>query len=214
MNSSSNQKAAKPILIVRADERPAHAYQQIAGADYQQIAHADERPARVSRYTPNLKATEPDDDILIARLGERLAHAYGQIARTDEQLARLTERLSGLERDAARHRSAVPDRRPSPGRPVLRGLVGLLLAACIFAAAFVSQSSHGDAVKQMIARWAPQLILTSSLAPLKKLGPPVLPNSSAAQVVASESMPPQPPPLTRIAPEEVAPTPLQTSPTK
>lgn len=171
MNSSSNQKAAEAILIVRADERTAHAYQQIAGTDDRQIAHADEQPARVTRYTPNLKATEPDDDILIARLGERLAHAYEQIARTDEQLARLTERLSGLARDAARHRLAVP------GPPAIawqaRGLVGLL-AASIFAAAFVSQSSHGDAVKQMIARWAPQLVLTSSLPPLKKPGPPCI----------------------------------------
>ena len=118
MNSSSNQKAAEAILIVRADERTAHAYQQIAGTDDRQIAHADEQPARVTRYTPNLKATEPDDDILIARLGEWLAHAYEQIARTGEQLARLTERLSGVERDAAGHRLAVPDRRPSPGRRV------------------------------------------------------------------------------------------------
>jgi hypothetical protein len=163
MNSSSNRKATEPILILRADEPPARAYQQIARADYQQVA-ADEQHARVTRYAPNPKVTERDD-VLSARLDERLAHACEQIARTDELLARVTERLSGLEHDAARRRLAVPDRRPSPGRPVLRGLIGLLLAACIFAAAFVSQSSHGDAVKQTIARWAPQLVLTSSLPP-------------------------------------------------
>jgi hypothetical protein len=204
MNSSSNRKATEPILIVRADERPARAYQQIAAANYQQIA-AVEQGARVTRYTPNPKVTEPDD-VLIARLDERLAHAYEQNARTDELLARVTERLAGLEHDAARRRLAVPDRQPS-GRPVLRGLIGLLLATSIFAAAFVSQSSHGDAVKQAIARWVPQLALTSSLPLLKKAGPPVLPSSSAAQVVEAESMPPQtPPPSTQTVPQEVAPT--------
>jgi hypothetical protein len=41
-----------------------------------------------------------------------------------------------------------------------------LLAACIGAAAIAWQS-HGDAAKEMIARWAPQSDLTSSLAPKK-----------------------------------------------
>jgi hypothetical protein len=69
----------------------------------------------------------------------------------DEELA---QQLSRLKRDDARHPA-----RQSRDRPWLRGLFGLFIAACIGGAAFVSQSSYRDAV----ARWAPQLILASSL---------------------------------------------------
>jgi hypothetical protein len=210
MNSTPNRKATEPddVLIVHADELHAHAYQQIAHADYQKFAHADEQLARVTKYTPNPKATEPDD-VRIARADERLAHAYEQIACTDEQLARVTEQLSKLEQDATRHRSAAPGRLPLPGRPELRGLIGFLLAACIFAAAFVSQSSYGDAVNQIIARWAPQLVLTSSLL-LKNPVLPVQPSPSAPQVVAAEPMPPIL--SAQTAPQEVAPTAAPLSP--
>jgi hypothetical protein len=117
--------------------------------------------------TPNPKATEPDD-----------------VECADEQLAHVTEQPSKPDHDAARHPSAVPGRRPSRDR---RGLIGLLLATCIFVAAFVSQSSYDGAAK---LRWAAQLVLTSS-EPLKKTGLPVQPSPSAAQVVAAESMPSQ-----------------------
>src|SRR5438445_8211811 len=126
--------------------------------------------------TPNPEATAPDD-VLIARADERLAHAYEQIARADEQLARVNDHLSKLDHDAARAPSAVLGRLPSRGRPVLRGLIGLLLAACIFVAAFVSQSSYGDAAKPIIARWAPQLVLASS-----RSGLPAQPSPSAVQL--------------------------------
>jgi len=82
--------------------------------------------------TPNPKSTEPDD-VLIERADERPAYA--------------TEPPSQSERDAARHPSAVPGRQSSRGRPALRGLVGLLLATCIFIGAFVSQSAYGDAAR-------------------------------------------------------------------
>jgi hypothetical protein len=133
--------------------------------------------------TPNPKAIEPND-VLIAHADERLAHAYGQIARADEQLARVTEQLSKLEHDAARHPSAVPGRAHSRGWPALRGLVGLLLAASIFLAAFVSQSSYGDAARLTVARWVPQLNL-ASLLPLEK-GLPAQPSPSTVQVAAAE----------------------------
>ena len=112
--------------------------------------------------TPNPEAVAPND-VLIARADERLAHAYQQIAHADEQLARVNEQLLKLDQDAARSPVAVLGRLPSRGRPMLRGLIGLLLAACIFVAAFVSQSSYGDAAKPIIARWAPHLVLASSL---------------------------------------------------
>src|SRR5918993_1517099 len=63
------------------------------------------------------------------------------IARSDEQLARVNEQISKLEHDAARKKSANWYRRPSRGRPALRGFVGLLLTAGICIAAFASQSS-------------------------------------------------------------------------
>ena len=98
---------------------------------------------------------------LVARADERLAHAYEQIARADEQLARLNEQVFKLDRDAARRssgakRAVKPLHRPSRGRPALRGLIGLLLAAGICTAAFAWQS-YGETVRPMIFRWAPQL---------------------------------------------------------
>jgi hypothetical protein len=182
MESMPNRKATKPtdVLIVRADERPP-AYQQIARADYQRIA-AEEQSTSVTKYT--LKAIE-SDDVLIARF--------------DEQFARMTERLSRLERDAARHRSAVADHLSSRGRPALRGLIGLL-AACIFAGALVSQSSYGDATKLMLTRWAPLLVAAP---PLPQKEPGLAVSSSDDRVAASEPMSPQPTPS---ASREVAPT--------
>src|SRR5229473_227035 len=146
--------------------------------------------------TPNAKTIEPDDD---------------QIARADEQIARVNEQVSKLEHDAARKPSAAVGRLPSRGRPMLRGLIGLLLAACIFIIAFVSQSSHGDAAKLIFARWAPQLILTSSR-PMEKPGLPVQPSPSAVQVAAAEPVAAQPTPLAPTAPQDVAPTAAPVSP--
>jgi hypothetical protein len=148
--------------------------------------------------TPNPNAIEPND-VLIARADERLAHAYEQIARADEQLVRVNEQLSKLEHDPAPHPAAVPGRRPSRGRAALRGLIGLLLAGCILVAAFVSQSSHGDAAKQIFARWAPQLIAAQ-------------PSPSTLQVAAAEPVPPQLTPLAQTAPQDVAPAAAPVSP--
>lgn len=154
--------------------------------------------------TPNPKAIEPNDD-LIARADERLVHAYDQIAHADEQLARVTEQLSKLEHDAARHPSAVLSRAPSRARPALRGLVGLLLAACIFVAAFVSQSSYGDGAKLAVARWVPQLN-PASLPPLEK-GLPAQPSPSAVQEAAAEPILPA-----QTAQQDVVPTAAPVSP--
>ena len=106
------------------------------------------------------KAIEPDD-VVVARADERLVHAYDQIARADEQLARLNEQLARLENEAKHHPSAVVGPRPPRGSRALRGFIGLILAAGIFALAFVSQSSYGEAAKSTVARWAPQLMASS-----------------------------------------------------
>jgi hypothetical protein len=100
------------------------------------------------------KSTEADD-VLAARADERLAHAYDQIALADAQLARLTEQLTRMEQDSVHNPIPVMmARRPSRGRPAVRGFIGLLCAAGIAGAAFVAQSSYGDTVRPVIARWA------------------------------------------------------------
>ena len=54
--------------------------------------------------------------------------------------------------------------RRSIGGQAVRGFTVLLLTACIGAGA-VAWQSNGDAVQQIIAKWAPQFVLTSSLPP-------------------------------------------------
>ena len=155
--------------------------------------------------SPGLSTQEKE---LVARADERLVHAYEQIARADEQLARVNEQLSKLEHDAARHSSDPKKtvnrfRRPSRGRPALRGFIGLLLTACICVAAFASQS-YGETARLMISRWAPQLISASSL-PLKKPEFAAQPSPPAVQVAAADAALPQLPPPTQTAPQGVAP---------
>jgi hypothetical protein len=161
---------------------------------------------------PKHPAVVEPNNAVAAAADERLKHAYRQIASADEQLARLTEQLSKLERDAAHTPSPVPGRRPSRGRPALRGFTGLLLAACIVGAAFVYQSSWGDATRLMIARWLPSVLASS--APLEQPGlhavssPVQLAAAEATAVPASSPVPvppqdvalpaaPQPPELTQ-----------------
>src|SRR6266478_3046166 len=158
--------------------------------------------------TLNPKQTEPRN-VLIARADEELSHAYEQITSAGEQIARAEEQLSRLEHAARR---AVPGKRPSlRGRRAVRGLIGLMLAACIGVAAIGWQSPYGDAARQIIARWAPQLVLTSSL-PLEKPGLPAQPSPPAVQAAAAKTAPPQPAPLAQTAPEDVAPTAAALSP--
>jgi hypothetical protein len=152
----------------------------------------------------NLKETDPRH-VLVARADEELAHAYEQITRAGEELARAEKQLSKLEHDAILANRSLFD------RPAVRGLMGLLLAACIGAAAFAAQSPYGDAVKEIIARWAPQLVLTSSL-PLEKPGLPAQSSRPAVQAAAANAAPAQPAPSAQTAPETVAPTVAALSP--
>jgi len=146
--------------------------------------------------TLNREQTDPQN--VFARVHEEIARAYEQIAVADKQIART------LAQDAARHPPAavnnvqVPVDRPSFGRPAVRGFVGVLLAACIGVAAIAWQS-NGDAAKQMIARWAPQLDLNSSPAPESPV--PAQPSPPAVQAAAAKATPPQPAPPAQTAPE-------------
>src|SRR5258705_280681 len=119
------------------------------------------RQVRQMDSMPNPKQTDPHD-VAIAAIKE----AYQQVGHTEKQPPRANEQVK-LEQDAARYpsdqqqRLAVLGRRSSRGRLPLRGLIGLLMAACIGSAA-IALRSHGDAPKQVIARWAPQPGLISS----------------------------------------------------
>jgi hypothetical protein len=156
----------------------------------------------------NPKQTDPRH-VLVGRADEELAHAYEQITCADEQIARAEEQLSKLEHDAAR--PAVPGKRSSLGGQAVRGFTGLMLTACICAAAIVWQSSYGDAAKQIITRSAPQLVPTSSLR-LENPGLPAQPSPATVQADTANAAPPQPAPLAHTAPEGVAPTAAALSP--
>jgi hypothetical protein len=164
--------------------------------------------------SPNFKEAEANDvkeaeanDVLIARADARLAHAYEQIAHADEQLARVTEQLSSMEQADARYPSAVPGRKASPDRSALRGLIGLLLAACIGVAALVSQSSYGDAARPFISRWAPYL----TSAQLEYSGLPTQPRPSTVRLAAAEAAPPQATPSASVTAQDIAPAVAPTS---
>jgi hypothetical protein len=136
-------------------------------------------------------------DALISRVDEQLAHVHEQIKGADEQLASMEALVSRQEREAPRSHA-----RRSRGRPWLRGFVGVLLAAYIVAAAFVSQSSYGDAV----ARRAPQLASALTL-PLEKLVLFRQPNPSSVQLATAEPVAPA-----QIARQHVSSTAVPVSP--
>src|SRR6266446_7968925 len=146
--------------------------------------------------TLNPKPTDPRH-VLTARADEELAHAYQQITSAGEEIARAEEQLSKLERAARR---AVPGKRPWLGGRAVRGFIGLMLAACIGVGAFVWQSPYGDAAKQIIVSWVPQLVLTSSL-PLEKPGLSAQPSLPTVQADTATPAHPQPAHLAQSARE-------------
>jgi len=153
--------------------------------------------------TPDPKAPEPQD-ASIAGADERRAHAHEQIVRANEQLTRLSEQVARMERDAVRAPSAEPGPQSPPGKPALRALVSLPLAACIVVAGLVLLSSYGGGAKLIVARWQPQPASTQSLPPEKppssaELAPP------AVQVTAAEATPPQATLVAQAAPQDAAP---------
>jgi hypothetical protein len=154
--------------------------------------------------TSTPKSNEPSD-AAVARADERLEHAHEQITRAGEQLALLDEQVAKMERDAARPPSTGPGPQSPPGRPAIRALVGLPLAACIVVAALVLQSSYGGGAKPVVARWAPQLVSTPS-SPPENAPLPAQPAPSIVQATAAEAAPPQATPVAQTAPQNAAPT--------
>jgi hypothetical protein len=101
--------------------------------------------------------------------------------------------------------AAVNDVQVPGGRRAVRALSGFLLAACIGVAAFAWQS-YGDAARQIIARWAPRLVMTSST-PLENSVPAEQPSPPAVQASAAKAAAtPQPAPPAQTTPQGVAPS--------
>jgi hypothetical protein len=166
--------------------------------------------------TANPKQTD-SHHVMVARADEELAHAHEQITRAHEQTGRTEEQLSELQHDVARQpsdhpqsrmntfRPAVPSDPPSLGRRAVRAFISLALLGCIGVAAMAWQSpSSGDAAKQMIARWAPQLVPTLLLT-LESPGLPAQRAPLAVRASAASAAPPQPAPLAQMAPQGVVP---------
>src|SRR3954452_4493771 len=131
----------------------------------------------VQHSSPSLS---PQDNELVARADEQVAHAYEQIASADEQLARLNQTLFRYEQQDVR-----PELRLGRDRPARRGMIGLLLAACIFVPAFVAQSSYGDAARLIVLQWYPQLGSVPLIAEDKPELAQTIP--SGVQVVVSDA---------------------------
>jgi hypothetical protein len=156
-----------------------------------------------SKPTDSRLDSKPTDSrqVLAARADEELAHAYEQITRADEQLAHAEQQLSRLEREA------VPGKRGVFDRPAVRGLTGLLLAACIGVAAIAWQSSY----RELIAKWAPHRVAASS-PPVQDPALPAEPGPTGVQAAAAETTSPQPEFLAQSAAEDVAPAAAALSP--
>jgi hypothetical protein len=153
-----------------------------------------------STSTP--KSTEPLD-ASVGRADERLAQAREQLARLDEQVAR-------MERDVARPPPAGLGPQSPRGKPAIRALVGLPLAACILVAALVL---YGGGAKLVVARWAPRPVSTPSLppenSPLPAQPTPSIvqqPAPSIVRAAAAEAAPPQAAPPAQTTPQDAAPT--------
>ena len=97
---------------------------------------------------------------------------------------------------------AVPSDRPSFGARAIRAIVGFLLAVSIGVAAAAWQA-YGDSAQQMIAKWTPQFVLTSSPPP-ENPGLAGQPGPSAIQASAEQAAPAQPAAAENAAPAAAA----------
>jgi hypothetical protein len=156
---------------------------------------------------------DPHDDVLVARIDEELSKLAHDATRDplDPQTHMGSDFSAGAAippvdttfRPAAVNHVQAPRLRPSFGARAMRGFVGFMLAVCIGVAGVVWQA-YGDAAKQMIARWTPQFVATSSPPP-ESPGLPEQPNPPAVQANAAKAAPPQPAPPAQAAAEGVAP---------
>src|SRR5229473_305093 len=117
------------------------------------------------------------------------------MARGDQQLAQLEEQLSKLGRDTAHNPSPLPNRNPirfpskgvplSLGRWALRGLTGLLLVACIGAAA-VAWRKAASPQPASLAQTASEHSVPGATAVLPDLTPSPRPTASEPATLGQE----------------------------
>jgi hypothetical protein len=150
--------------------------------------------------TPNPKQTDPRDFLMIAPEDKELSNlAHDAMCYSSAQTRMGSDFSAGPPIPpvdmtfcpADVNNVQVPGDRPSIGRRAVRAFTGFLLTACIGGAG-VAWQFYGDAAKRIVARWAPQLVLTSS--------------------PATKAAPPHPASLAQPAPEGVAPTAATLSP--
>jgi hypothetical protein len=163
--------------------------------------------------TPNFEQADPRP-VLGPQHDDKLT-SDEQIVR--EELARASERLSShgagaeslgpsLDPEITAFRAAgVNNIRGglSLNGPAARGIIGVLLVACIVAAAFIWQSSYGYAARLIIAEWTPALISGSSAAD-KSDAPPQPDNPPTVQTTATDATAPQPAASAQTATRDVA----------
>jgi hypothetical protein len=156
---------------------------------------------------------DPHDDVLVARIDEELSKLAHDAMRdpvdpqthigSDLSAGPAVPPVDTTFRAAAVNNVRVSGLWPSIGVRAVRGFIGFLLAVCIGVAGIVWQA-YGDAAKQMIGRWAPQLVATSSPPP-ETAGLPEQPNPPAVEASAAKAAPPPPAPVAQAAAEGVAP---------
>ncbi len=92
----------------------------------------------------------------------------------------------------------IPGYQPTIRQRAIRGSIGVLLAACIGLAAMIWQSSYGESVRRFVAKWAPQLVATTSpVSPPQISRSPTPANSPAVQAATTSATAAQPAALTQ-----------------
>jgi hypothetical protein len=155
----------------------------------------------------------PDAAVRVVPSDEELSNLLHQAARhrSDTPTGAASDLPAGATvppvdttfRPAAVNDVLVAGHRRSIGGQAVRAFTALLLAVCIGGAAIAWQSS-GNVAKQIVAKWAPQFILTSLL-PVEKPGLSEQSAPPVAQADAANAAPPQPAPPAQSAAEAVAP---------
>jgi hypothetical protein len=158
---------------------------------------------------PNVVRVVPADEELSKLLQEAARRSSNPQTRTGSDFPPVPP-VDTTFRPAVVNNVQVPGDRPSIGKSAVRAFTGFLLAASIGVAAIAWQTS-GNLAKQLIAKWAPQFILTSLL-PLEKPRLPAQPSPHTVQAAEAKTAPPQPAPPAQTAPEGVAPTTAALSP--
>jgi hypothetical protein len=163
------------------------------------IPKPSDDPHDVLMVAPDIVLVAPTNEEL-SKLAHIMRHPSNPQARTEPDFSESPPGPSVPPVDTTFR--AVPSHRPSMGAHAMRAFIGFLLAVGIGIAAAVWQT-HGDAAQQMIARWVPQLALTSSPPP-ENPGLAGQPDQAAEQASAANSAPAQPAPPAQAASEGVA----------